>query len=285
MNTLSKKIDFEVIISVNDANPNGDPLNGNRPRTNSKGYGEISDVCIKRKIRNRLQDDGESIFVISDDRCDDKCDSLKARAEKCEELNAKGITKKEYADIACKKWIDVRSFGQVFAFRGDSLSVGVRGPVSISIAKSVSPIDIISMQITKSVNGESGKTNKASDTMGTKHHIEFGLYVFKGSINCQLAEKTGFSEEDAEKIKKALCTLFENDCSSARPEGSMQVLRVYWWKHNCKTPAVSSAKIHNSVVIKEKPSLNGRSPSSVEDYDIIFNNPDGAVEPEIFDNI
>lgn len=298
MSALSNKIDFVVILSVNDANPNGDPLSGNRPRTNSMGYGEISDVCIKRKIRNRLQDDGESIFVISDDRCFDGCDSLKARVEKCEELNAKGITKKEYADIACKKWIDVRSFGQVFAFnngkkdeKGEKnekkekgISVGVRGPVSLSIAKSVSPIDIISMQITKSVNNESAE-DKDSSTFGKKNRIEFGLYVFKGSINCQLAEKTGFSEEDAEKIKEALCTLFENDCSSARPEGSMQVLRVYWWKHNSKTPAVSSAKIHNSVVIKEKPSLNGRSPSSVDDYDIIFNNPEGAVEPEIFDNI
>ena len=289
MSALSNKIDFEVILSVNDANPNGDPLSGNRPRTNSMGYGEISDVCIKRKIRNRLQDMGEKVFVQSDERCDDGCDSLRARAESCEELkkisSGKNTNKDDYAKVACEQWIDVRSFGQVFAFKGDSVSVGVRGPVSLSIAKSVSPIDIISMQITKSVNSESVKGGKASDTMGTKNRIEFGLYVFKGSINCQLAEKTGFSEEDAEKIKKALCTLFENDCSSARPEGSMQVLRVYWWKHNSKTPAVSSAKIHNSVVIKEKASLNGRSPSSVEDYDIIFNNPDGAVEPEIIDNV
>ena len=289
MSALSNKIDFEVILSVNDANPNGDPLSGNRPRTNSMGYGEISDVCIKRKIRNRLQDMGEKVFVQSDERSDDGCDSLRARAESCEELkkisSGKNTNKDDYAKVACEQWIDVRSFGQVFAFKGDSVSVGVRGPVSLSIAKSVSPIDIISMQITKSVNSESVKGGKASDTMGTKNRIEFGLYVFKGSINCQLAEKTGFSEEDAEKIKKALYTLFENDCSSARPEGSMQVLRVYWWKHNSKTPAVSSAKIHNSVVIKEKPSLNGRSPSSVEDYDIIFYNPDGAVEPEIFDNI
>ena len=289
MSALSNKIDFEVILSVNDANPNGDPLSGNRPRTNSMGYGEISDVCIKRKIRNRLQDMGEKVFVQSDERCDDGCDSLRARAESCEELkkisSGKNTNKDDYARVACEQWIDVRSFGQVFAFKGDSVSVGVRGPVSLSIAKSVSPIDIISMQITKSVNSESVKGGKASDTMGTKNRIEFGLYVFKGSINCQLAEKTGFSEEDAEKIKEALCTLFENDCSSARPEGSMQVLRVYWWKHNSKTPAVSSAKIHNSVVIKEKASLNGRSPSSVEDYDIIFNNPDGAVEPDIIDNI
>lgn len=285
MSTLANKIDFEVVFSVTDANPNGDPLSGNRPRTNSQGHGEMSDVCIKRKIRNRLQDMGEKIFVQSNDRCDDKCDSLKTRVDSCAELNKKGISNKEFADIACEKWIDVRSFGQVFAFKGDNASVGVRGPVSVSIAKSVSPIDIVSMQITKSVNGERGKNGKSSDTMGTKHHIEFGLYVFKGSINCQLAEKTGFSDEDAEKIKNALVTLFENDCSSARPEGSMQVCRVYWWKHDSKTPKVSSARIHNSVKITEKSSLNGRTPMSIEDYDIVFNNPDGAVQPEIIDNI
>lgn len=289
MSTLTNKIDFEVIISATDANPNGDPLSGNRPRINSKGLGEISDVCIKRKIRNRLQDMGERIFVQSDDKCDDGCDSLRARAESCDELkkasSGKNTNKDEYARIACEQWIDVRSFGQVFAFKGDAVSVGVRGPVSISIAKSVSPIEIISMQITKSVNGESGKNGKASDTMGTKNRVGFGLYVFKGSINCQLAEKTGFSDEDAEKIKNALVTLFENDCSSARPEGSMQVCRVYWWKHDSKTPKVSSARIHNSVKITEKSSLNGRTPMSIEDYDIVFNNPDGAVQPEIIDNI
>ena len=124
-----------------------------------------------------------------------------------------------YAQTACKEWIDVRSFGQVFAFKG-GVSVGIRGPVSVQHAVSVSPVDIVSLQITKSVNSEDGKQGKSSDTMGMKHMVEFGLYVIKGSINCQLAEKTGFTEEDAEKIKEALRTLFENDCSSARTGGS-----------------------------------------------------------------
>lgn len=285
MSTLQNKIDFAVIISATDANPNGDPLNGNRPRENSEGLGEISDVCIKRKIRNRLQDMGERIFVQSDDRCDDGCDSLRARAEKCEELkkisSGKNTNRDEFARIACEQWIDVRAFGQVFAFKGDSVSVGVRGPVSISIAKSISPVDIISMQITKSVNSEKDKAGKASDTMGTKNRVEFGLYVFKGSINCQLAEKTGFSEEDAEKIKQALATLFENDCSSARPDGSMQVCRGYWWKHDCKYPSISSAKVHNSLKITEKAGLDHR-PHSFEDYDIVLEKVEGLADPEIF---
>ncbi len=123
MSTLTNKIDFALIISVSNANPNGDPLNGNRPRENFDGYGEISDVCIKRKIRNRLQDMGEKIFVQSDDRCDDGCDSLRSRAANCESLkkivSGKKTNRDEFAKVACAEWIDVRSFGQVFAFKGE----------------------------------------------------------------------------------------------------------------------------------------------------------------------
>ncbi len=281
---LSNKIDFAVIVTANNANPNGDPLNGNRPRENFDGHGEISDVCIKRKIRNRLQDMGEKIFVQSDDRCDDGCDSLRKRAEGCAVLkklsSGKTTNRDEYAKAACAEWIDVRSFGQVFAFKGDSVSVGVRGPVSIHQATSISPVDVVSMQITKSVNSESGKEGKSSDTMGMKHRVEFGLYVVKGSINCQLAEKTGFSDEDAEKIKQALITLFENDSSSARPEGSMEVCRVYWWKHDCKMPRHSTAKVHRSLHIKEK-DLDTK-PMCFEDYEIWTDELEGLV-PEVYD--
>lgn len=282
MSVLENKIDFAAVISATNANPNGDPLNGNRPRENFDGYGEISDVCIKRKIRNRLQDMGEKIFVQSDDRCDDGCDSLRARAANCEKLkkisSGKNTNKDAYAKAACEEWIDVRSFGQVFAFKGDSVSVGVRGPVSIHQAVSVSPVDIVSMQITKSVNSEGGKDGKSSDTMGTKHRIEFGLYLIKGSINCQLAEKTGFSEEDAEKIKQALLTLFENDCSSARPDGSMEVCKLFWWKHDCKTPAISTAKIHRSVKIIEKDPE--KKPTGFHDYTVYAEQIPGGPVPE-----
>lgn len=277
MGVLQNKIDFSLIITAKNANPNGDPLNGNRPRESYDGLGEISDVCIKRKIRNRLQDMGEKIFVQSDDRCDDGCDSLRARAESNEAIKAiskgKNTDRDEYAKTACAEWIDVRSFGQVFAFKDDNVSVGVRGPVSIQQAVSVSPVDIVSMQITKSVNGESGKKGKASDTMGTKHRVEFGLYVVNGSINCQLAEKTGFSDEDAEQIKQALLTLFENDCSSARPDGSMEVCRLYWWKHDAKTPKYSSAKVHRQLSVTLKEGVV--RPKCFEDYEISLNELDG----------
>lgn len=259
---FDKKIDFAVLLSVTNANPNGDPLNGNRPRTDYKGYGEMSDVCIKRKIRNRMQDLGHEIFVQSDDRRSDDCISLKERAKDLSKIKSQD----EFARVACEKWLDVRSFGQVFAFNAfDCKSVGVRGPVSIHQAVSIDPVDAYSMQITKSVSGErKNEADRGSDTMGMKHFVRFGLYQVKGSINVQLAEKTGFTQEDALVVKEALRTLFVNDASAARPDGSMEVVRVYWWEHNCKDGQYSSAKVHR--LLKVTP--NTDAPTSAADYDI-----------------
>lgn len=281
MSKFMNKVDFAVLVEVNHANPNGDPLNGNRPRETYDGFGEISDVCIKRKIRNRLQDMGERIFVQSADRADDGCKSLSERTKKNEEIQ-KAVKAKDnlaYAKIACETWIDVRAFGQVFAFKDDKVSVGVRGPVSVQSAFSVKEINIDSLQITKSVNSEPSE-KKSSDTMGMKHRIDAALYVIKGSINQQLAEKTGFSEEDAEKIKQALCSLFVNDSSSARPDGSMEVRKVYWWKHNCPMGQYSSAKVHrllNVTALKEEP-------KSFEDYKVELGSLEG-LEVEILEGI
>lgn len=286
MAVLQNKIDFIVLVSANRANVNGDPLNGNMPRTDYNGFGEMSDVCIKRKIRNRMQDLGYPIFVQSADRCQDGFGSLSERASSV----LKGIKEREpYAQKACETWLDVRSFGQVFAFKGskkedEGISVGVRGPVSVRQAVSVSPVEIESLQITKSVNGEPAKggAGRSSDTMGMKHFVRFGLYVIKGSINVQLADKTGFSEEDAEIVKECLRTLFENDASSARPEGSMEVVRLYWWKHSCKEGQYSSAKVHRSLHIA--PKEEGKLPESLEDYTITLDELPGLT-PEVIDGI
>lgn len=263
---LDRKIDFALLVSVTNANPNGDPLNGNRPRTDYRGLGEISDVCIKRKMRNRMQDMGQEIFVQSDDRRSDDCISLKDRAKPLEKIKSQD----EFARLACEKWLDVRSFGQVFAFNKkdfDCPSVGVRGPVSVHQAVSLDPVDLYSMQITKSVSGDrKSESERGSDTMGMKHFVRFGLYQIKGSINVQLAEKTGFSWEDVQIVKEALRTLFVNDVSSARPDGSMEVVRLYWWEHNCKDGQYSSAKVHRLLNVKLKEDVE--TPASVEDYEI-----------------
>lgn len=281
MSTLNHKIDFVALISVNMANSNGDPLNGNRPRTDYNGLGEISDVCIKRKIRNRMQDMGERIFVQSEDRCDDGFDSLSSRASA---VVGKIKNREEYAKKACATWVDVRAFGQVFAFKSNEkngVSVGVRGPVSVHQAVSVDPVDVISLQITKSVNGEPGE-KKGPDTMGSKHFVRFGLYKLKGSINVQLAEKTGFSQEDADLLKECLRTLFANDASSARPEGSMEVLKLYWFEHNCKDGQYSAARVHRSIQVACKEGVD--VPQSVEDYDVVIQPLEGLA-PEVIDGI
>lgn len=283
MSTLKNKIDFIALVSVTRANSNGDPLNGNRPRTDYDGYGEMSDVCVKRKIRNRMQDLDNAIFVQSEDRCDDGCGSLSERASAA--LKEYSKDREKYARAACAKWLDVRSFGQVFAFKDNKgFSVGVRGPVSVHQAVSVSPVDIESLQITKSVNGEKKEKeeNRASDTMGMKHFVRFGLYQIKGSINVQLAEKTGFTEEDAATVKECLRTLFVNDVSSARPDGSMEVVKVYWWRHNCKEGQYSSAKVHRSLEIRQKE--NVVTPGCPEDYDYILH-PLAGLEPEVMDGV
>ena len=126
----------------------------------------------------------------------------------------------------------VRAFGQVFAFKADDksadgVSIPIRGPVTIQSAFSLEPVDITSTQITKSVSGEGDGSKKGSDTMGMKHRVDEGIYVTFGAITPQLAERTGFSDDDANKIKETLVKLFEGDASSARPEGSMQVKKVF----------------------------------------------------------
>ncbi len=296
MSTLQHKIDFAVIFRVTNANPNGDPLNGNRPRTDYANFGEVTDVAIKRKLRDRLletwvangkQEDGNKIYVQSDDRRTDECRSLRERFDK--ELGKEAGGSKT-AELACQKWLDVRAFGQLFALKataakktskkteddgepqGDTgVSIGIRGPVTVQSAFSVEPIDVSSTQITKSVSGEGDGSKRGSDTMGMKHRVDRGVYKFFGSMNPQLAEKTKFTDTDAQAIKAVLPRLFENDESSARPAGSMQVLNVIWWEHNCKSGQYSSARVHGSVTVNPDGSfdlhvLEGLTPEVIQGF-------------------
>ena len=276
--SLTNKIDFAVVISAEHANPNGDPLNGNRPRQTYDGFGEISDVCLKRKIRNRLQDMGEQIFVQSDDRRSDDYRSLKERYDATSK--PKGKEWNPRVD-ACATWFDVRAFGQVFAFGGDdAVSVGVRGPVTIQSAYSLDRVTVDSLQITKSVNLETDKKNpdkRGADTMGMKHRIGKGVYAAYGSMSTNLAARTGFSDEDAQKVKLALRSLFENDASSARPEGSMKVVKVVWWQHNLPSGQYSSAKVHQSL--KDALSVDG----AINEEKVIAATP--GLKPEFLDQL
>lgn len=282
--SLQHKIDFAVVYRVRGANPNGDPLNGNEPRTfGDESLGLQSDVSLKRKMRDRLMEAGQPIYVQSDDRRSDDARSLRERLEH----PVHGINLAQPAEAvrrdACAKWFDVRAFGQLIALKGKAkaaakpkararggaaeppaqelgadgdaeggdsgVSIGIRGPVSVHPALSLKPVQIASLQITKSVNSEGDGSGRGADTMGMKHVVEDGIYVFYGAISPQLAERTGFSDADAQAFKGVLPRLFENDASSARPEGSMEVLNVVWWEHASKGGAMSSAKVHRSLKV------------------------------------
>lgn len=268
MTTLQNKIDFAIVFRVKNANPNGDPLNGNRPRTDYGGFGEITDVCLKRKLRDRLLEQGKKIFVQSDDRRETG-DEYRSLAERARGILGEKLGGPDTAKLACDAWFDVRAFGQLFAIKaekkkakkkdeataetenaGDTgISIGIRGPVTIQSAFSIEPVSLTSTQITKSVSGEGDGTKRGSDTMGMKHRVDQGIYVSYGSISPQLAERTGFSDDDAKAIKAVLPKIFENDASSARPDGSMEVLKVIWWQHDSKAGKCSSAKVHRSLTV------------------------------------
>ena len=247
------KIDFAIIITARNCNPNGDPLNANRPRQDYDGYGEISDVCIKRKIRDRLQDIGENILVVNREKVTDELYSVKARLDASPEFKAVKSDAEKAKDVACKIWFDVRTFGQVIALKktADTAATSIRGPVSVGIARSLRPVDIKDIRIIKTTNNDENTYEKDNTTMGVRYIVKHGVYVAYGSIFPQLADLTGFTDEDAEKIKQAIIHLFNNDASQSRPSGSMDCALI-WAEHNCKNGVASSAKVHRSFNIRAK---------------------------------
>jgi CRISPR-associated protein Csd2 len=150
--------------------------------------------------------------------------------------------------------------------KGSGVSIGIRGPVSIHPAFSIAQVNdrVVSQQIVKSVNLEKPGPEKAPDTMGMKHRVNHGVYVFYGSMNPQLATKTGFNDEDAKAIKEALKTLFVNDESSARPAGTMEVHKLFWWEQKQGEKQYSSAKVHRTIRDKVKPTKE--DPQSIGNY-------------------
>lgn len=271
--TNLQTIDFSVLFEVIKANPNGDPLNGNLPRQDIDGRGEVSDVAIRRKVRNVLQANGEKIFVQMDQLVDDGCTSLTERFSKLLGSKKSLKTAEEIANaitLLTQTYIDTRLFGQLITF--NKSSAALRGPVTLTHAETIGEITITRRQITKSVNGEHKEDGeKAADRMGEKHHVEYGLYRFNGRINVLWGEKSNLTVEDVEKLKLAFSTLFENDASAARPAGSMNVLNVYWWEHGTKHPHNSAKKSYDTLKVVLKDDII--HPKSLNDFIISIDTP------------
>ncbi len=261
---LAHRIDFMALISVCGANPNGDPARHGMPRTDDRGCGVISPVCIKRKLRDRLYEMGESIFVSPPQYSGD-------------------VLMKRFAEIppgrgmsrcACEKWYDVRAFGQTFVFPGVRCP-GVRGAVTIQPVFSADPVKITAMSVTQCI-GSVGDGNRQN--IGIRRAVSYGLYVLKGSVNAFAAERSGFTEEDSEKLRLALLHIFDGDSSAARPAGSMEVERLYWWRHSSKMGEYSPAKVFATVGLK----LTASTPHSFKDY-IVTHSPIEGLVPEIYE--
>lgn len=261
-----------LTVSVENANPNGDPLSGNQPRTDSDGYGLITDVAIKHKIRHRMHHEGEDVLVLTDRIVGDGVQSILGRIKNHfeGELDLKVGEKTDPRVVLAEsfqKWYDVRAFGQVFAFsEWKKFSTSATGAVSINISKSLYPVTINDLQITKNIQGSD---KNASDTMGTKAVVTRGVYVIKGSINAYLAESNGFTEEDVDKLKQVLLTLFANDISAARPAGSMEVEELFWFTHSNKLGNVSTKKVFDLLEFNTE--LDNPDVANYEDYAIRLN--------------
>ncbi|MGN1339530.1 MAG: type I-C CRISPR-associated protein Cas7/Csd2 [Oscillospiraceae bacterium] len=263
MSALEHRVDFMALISVTGANPNGDPCGGGVPRTDSRGCGVITPVCIKRKLRDRLGEAGENILVSPPEG---RGDSLAARIR----WLPRGS---ELTWRACAEWYDVRAFGQVFAFPGVS-ATGIKGAVTLQQAVSVCPLKIVRTGITRCI----ANTENNRSSMGFIRTVDYGLYLLKGSVNAYIARKNGFTQEDCWKLRAALLHIFDNDCSASRPAGSMELSRLYWWEHSCALGDYPPAKVFGSVSVR--PLID--QPLRFQDHEVIHT-PLPGLDPEIYE--
>lgn len=260
------RIDFLAFLSVCCANPNGDPLCGGRPRTDPNGYGIITDVSIKRRLRDRLAAMGEPILITPPTTSGD---CIAKRISAVKPLNREEL---------CRRFFDVRAFGQVFALkRSPIFTESVRGAVSISHAISLHPAEIIELPITRCINADFGH-GRGKDTMGFKSIVRYALYPIKGTINTRYAVRNGFTSYDAEKLKQAMLMLYDNDISAAHPAGSMAIERLYTWRHRAADGDYPMHAVFNTVKAELRQGVE--RPLCFEDY-VITEQPLPSLNPEI----
>ncbi len=266
MSKLNNRIDFVYIFDVLDGNPNGDPDAGNLPRIDSeKGNGIVTDVCLKRKIRNYVQaaegeKDGYDIFV--KERA--ALDSLVKKVYDYEQVKKEKDPAKQKAlakKALCDNYFDIRAFGSVIATSGKQDQV--RGPIQLTFARSVDPVTPIEHSITRMAVTKEEDLEKER-TMGRKATVPYGLYVAHGFVSANLAAQTGFSEEDLDLLWKALKNMFDNDRSAAR--GLMSAQRIIAFKHDSELGNAPANKLFDLVTVERKPNVD--VPRSFADYTV-----------------
>lgn len=269
MTAIANRYEFVLLFDVENGNPNGDPDAGNMPRFDPEtGHGLVTDVCLKRKIRNHVEltMGGKTKYNIY---VQEKAVLSAQRKPAYAAANSEAaMNTVEYArDWMCANFYDVRTFGAVMSTKENNCGQ-VRGPVQIAFAKSVEPILSQEISITRmavETEAEAKKQEGDNRTMGRKHIVPYGLYVAHGFISAPLAEKTGFSEEDLEVLWNALANMFEHDRSAAR--GLMSSQKLFVFKHSDKLGNASAHKLFDLIGIKRKDGSEGPA-RSFKDYTV-----------------
>lgn len=261
---IKNRYEFVILFDVENGNPNGDPDAGNLPRIDPEsGYGLVTDVCLKRKIRNYVEtvkEDtaGYKIYIKEDvplNRSDNTAfEYLGIDAKNAKELKKKDLDiDQKIRDFMCRNFFDIRTFGAVMTtFVKAALNCGqVRGPVQLGFARSIDPIMSQEVTITRvAITTEADAVNKKTE-MGRKNIVPYALYRAEGYISANLARKvTGFSEDDLELLWEAIINMFENDHSAAR--GKMAVRELIVFKHSNELGDCPSYKLFDAVEVNKK---------------------------------
>ena len=261
-NPIQNRYEFVILFDVENGNPNGDPDAGNMPRVDPEtGLGLVTDVCLKRKIRNYVEtvkenQDGYRIYIKEGIPLN-RSDREAYAALKVDEKTVKDAKKKDaqlderVRDFMCSQFYDVRTFGAVMTtFMKDALNCGqVRGPVQLGFARSVDPIYPQEITITRVAITKEEDAERKGTEMGNKHIVPYALYRAEGYVSANLARKvTGFSEEDLELLWKAILNMFENDRAAAR--GKMAVRKLIVFRHASELGECPAYRLFDAVTVE-----------------------------------
>lgn len=271
---INNRYDFVMLFDVENGNPNGDPDAGNAPRVDAEsGYGYVTDVCLKRKIRNYVElvkegEEGYNILIKPDRSLNAKFTEaykeLGLTSTKKDSREKKADDMVKARDYMCKNYFDVRTFGAVMS-TGDNPCGIVRGPVQINFARSISPVEPQDIAITRQARTTDERTETGDTEIGRKSFIPYALYRAEGYISAALANKvTDLSEEDVELLWTAIVNMFENDHSAAR--GKMCMRKLFVFKHDNVLGVCPSHLLFDKIQVKECEDANVIR--SIKDYEI-----------------
>lgn len=281
MEAIKNRYEFIALFDVENGNPNGDPDAGNMPRVDSEtAHGIVTDVCIKRKIRNYVElckegEAGYNILIKTDKSLNSKFTAAyEAEGLKTGQKGKNADDVRTARDYMCRNYFDVRTFGAVMSTGDDPCGI-VRGPVQINFARSIDPVYQQDVTITRQARTTEDRMESGETEMGKKNIVPYGLYKAEGYVSAMLAQKvTGFSEDDLELLWTAIINMFEHDHSAARGKMCMRKLIVF--KHESSLGNAPSHILFDKVSINKKADVE--CPRSYNDYDVVIdrNMPDGV---------